>query len=154
MEKVKCIMEAQYNGHYIKGNGDLDLNFKLPYSELINVLKLTQMIGTNIKIAAKIGKKEVFELGTFMLKNISIDREGESKIKFNSEVSTVEMENFINLAEKDQIIKLRCEANVLEEEDPMEDDEDEDEEEDDDSDDDDEEDDDEDSEEDDEEDDE
>lgn len=127
MEKVKCILEAQYDGHHIKGNGDLDLNFKMPYSELLSVIKITQMINTNINVSARIANKKPFKLGTFMMKNISIDREGESKVRFNSEVNTVEMENFVSLAEKDQIIKLMCEASIPEENDSDDDDDEEDE---------------------------
>lgn len=117
MKKIKCTLEAQYDGHSIKRNGDLDLNFKLPYSELTSSLLLVQMINTNIDLIARIGTEKPVKLGTFMLKNLGIDRDGESKVRFNSEVDNIEINNFVNLTEKETIIKLKCQAMVEREED-------------------------------------
>lgn len=121
MKKVKCTLEAQYNGHSIKNNGDVDLNFKIPYSEITSGLLLTQMLNANINIVAKVGAGKPINLGTFMLKNLSIDRDGETKIKFNSEVDNAEVVNFVDLAERETIVKLKCEAMVEVEEDDSED---------------------------------
>lgn len=112
MKKIKCKLDAQYDGHTIKNNGDVDLKFKLPYSEITSALLLTQMINTNINIIAKVGKRKPTSLGTFVIKNLNIDRDGETKIKFNSEVDTAEVANFIDLTEQETIIKLKCEASI------------------------------------------
>lgn len=116
MRNIKCAMECQYNGHNIKPNGDIDVNFKIPYDQITSGLMLIQMLNTNIHVYAKVDANKPVELGHFMLKNVNIDRDGEMKIKFNSEVDAVIMDNINQLTQPEVIVKIKCDANVDDEE--------------------------------------
>ena len=52
MEKLKVMLEAQYNGHSVKKNGSVDLSFKIPYSNLMDCVKLLQLLSVNIAMKA------------------------------------------------------------------------------------------------------
>lgn len=117
MKKVKVLLEVQYDGHSVKRNTSIDLKFKAPYSELVNCLNLLQLLNCNVRLIAKANNKNKYEIGTFYLNNLSIDRDGESNIKFNSEVDYVELNNINLLTEKETIIKLLCTGEVQEEDD-------------------------------------
>lgn len=116
MEKIKVGLEAQYNGHSIKKNGSVDLSFKIPYSNLMDCVKLLQLLSVNIHVKANINGIRKFPLGTFYLDKLVIDREGESTIKFNSEIDSVELDNLTELTQPEIIIKLMCMGSVDSEE--------------------------------------
>jgi len=95
MEKeIKFKVVGQYNGHSIKNNNTVDLSFKFWYDELVNSIKLIQLLNENITIAAKIGDGKPFVLGMFMIKDIKIGSDGQMVAKFNSHVDYVEIDNF------------------------------------------------------------
>lgn len=110
--KISTKIVVQYNGHSFRKNGDLDLNFKVDYSEIVNVLSLMRMLNQNIDIQVKLGGGKPEALGTFQIKNINIDRDGESKIKFNSETTSINPDKLIDLTEPDTLILLRAQALV------------------------------------------
>lgn len=114
--RIKSQMMVQYNGHSFTKNGDLDLNFKVDYSEIVNVLSLMRMLNQNIDVQVKLGRDKPETLGVFHIKNINVDRDGESKVKFNSETSSINPDKLMDLAEPDTIIMLRASA-VIETED-------------------------------------
>jgi len=117
MSKIKVKLEVQYNGHSIKKNGDVDLQFKAPYSEIANALTLVSMINANITVKAKVGNDKPISLGSFYLKNINIDRDGETKIRLNTELESSEINNFNELTQPETIIYLSCSADIENEED-------------------------------------
>ncbi len=111
--KLKIKLECIYNGHSIKKNGSVDLSFKVSYSQLIDVMKLLQLLSCNITLKAKLLRTdESFNLGVFYLNSLNVDREGESTLKFNSEIDNVELNNLSMLAEKNVIIFLLCLGEV------------------------------------------
>ena len=118
MKKVKTKLEVQYNGHSIIKNGSVDLKFKSPYSELVNSLSLLQLINCNIEIKAKINNKP-FDIGVFYLNSLIVDRDGESIIKFNTEIENVEIENLNELVEREAIIFILC-SGMIDEDDEEE----------------------------------
>lgn len=109
---IKSKMMVQYDGHSFRKNGDLDLNFRVDYSEIVNVISLMRMLNQNINIQVKLGRDKPETLGVFHIKNINIDRDGESKLKFNSETSSINPNKLMDLAEPDTIIMLRATAYV------------------------------------------
>lgn len=95
ISKVKAVV---VNGGYnVSANGSVNVKFIAGYSELINTIKLQQMLNNDISIKARIpspnGKPEVIKLGIFRLKSTTIDGDGESKIQFNGLADYVEMDN-------------------------------------------------------------
>lgn len=123
--EIKTKMVVQYNGHNVRKGGDLDLNFKTDYSEIVNTLSLMRMLNQNINIKIKIGHNKPETLGTFSLKNVNIDRDGESKIKFNSEMVHIDTNKLLDLLTPDTLIIMQATAVVDIEDEPQTDDDDE-----------------------------
>ena len=92
--KVKQLVE--YNGHGLRANGSVDLNFKAKYSNLVNTIQLMQLLNNDITIKAKVSNK-VTRLGIFRIKNIVIDGDGESKLKLIGLSDYIEMDELNNL---------------------------------------------------------
>lgn len=93
--KVKSVV---VNGGYnVSANGSVNIKFIAGYSELINTIKLQQMLNNDVSIKARIpspsGKPQILKLGIFRVKNTTIDGDGESKIQFNGLADYVEMDN-------------------------------------------------------------
>ena len=93
--KVKSVV---VNGGYnVSANGSVNIKFIAGYSELVNTIKLQQMLNNDVVIKARIpspsGKPQVLKLGTFRVKNTIIDGDGESKIQFNGLSDYIELDN-------------------------------------------------------------
>lgn len=114
--KIKQLVE--YNGHSIRSNGSVDLNLKSKYSNLVNTISLTQLLNNDITMFAKVAKK-VTKLGVFRIKTITIDGDGESKIKLVGLSDYIEMDELNNLPlsnEDASEFYVRYEADVETEE--------------------------------------
>lgn len=102
-QTVKVKTESKYMNHSVKANKSIDILFKMPYSELSQYIQTIQMLNENVTLAGKIGSdKKPLLLGTFMVNNINVDRDGEGKIKFNSQLDYVESENINELANRNE----------------------------------------------------
>lgn len=88
---------VKYDGHNVSANGSVNFNLKADYSELVNTIKVMQMLNNDITIKAKLPDRKPFKLGVFRLKQIVIDGDGESKIKFNGLNDYIEMDNLNQL---------------------------------------------------------
>ena len=113
--KVKQLVE--YNGHGLRANGSVDLNFKVKYSNLVNTIQLMQLLNNDITIKAKVSNK-VTRLGIFRIKNVVIDGDGESKIKLIGLSDYIEMDELNNLPLSNEDSKefyVMYEADVEEE---------------------------------------
>lgn len=115
--KVKEVVEC--NGYNLSANGAVNFNLKADYSELTNTIKVFQMLNNDVKIKAKIsGQNEIINLGIFRIKQITIDGDGESKIKFNSLSDYIEMDN-LNLlplgTDDNKRFKILMESEIEEE---------------------------------------
>ena len=95
-EKVKMILKAKsivsYNGHNISANGIVNFNVNAQYSQLTNTIQLMQMLNNDIDIKVKV-QGQALKLGSFRIKKITIDGDGESKIQLTSSVDFVEVDN-------------------------------------------------------------
>lgn len=94
--KVKQI--ASYCGHSISANGSVNLNLKAAYSELTNSIKLSQMLNNDVVIKVKMPNEKPMKLGTFRIKLLKIDGDGESVVKFNGLNDYIELDNLNCLA--------------------------------------------------------
>lgn len=115
--KIKEVVE--YNGHNLSANGAVNFNLKADYSELVNTIKIFQILNNDVKIKVKIpGQNEIINLGIFRVKQITIDGDGESKIKFNSLSDYVEMDS-LNLlplnTDDNKRFKILMESEIEEE---------------------------------------
>lgn len=114
MEIVKIKFEGQYVNHDVKANKAVNVQFKMPYSELSQYIQTIQMLNENVTVGAKIGAdKKPINLGTYMVQSINIDRDGEGKIKFNSQLDAVDANALNDLAiRNDEPLMIMLKANI------------------------------------------
>ncbi|MFW5477364.1 MAG: hypothetical protein ACOCO9_00620 [Segatella copri] len=91
--KVKVKEVVKYGGHSLSANGSVNFTLKAQYSELSNTIQLMQMLNNDVSIKAKIPSGSPMKLGFFRVKQIVIDGDGESTIKFNGLNDYIEMDN-------------------------------------------------------------
>lgn len=90
---VKVKEVVKYGGHSLSANGSVNFTLKAAYSELTNTIKLMQMLNNDVNIKAKVPSGKPMKLGMFRIKQIVIDGDGESTIKFNGLNDYIEMDN-------------------------------------------------------------
>lgn len=91
--KVKVKEVVKYGGHSLSANGSVNFTLKAQYSELSNTIQLMQMLNNDVSTKAKIPGGSPMKLGFFRVKQIVIDGDGESTIKFNGLNDYIEMDN-------------------------------------------------------------
>ena len=107
MKKIVIKQFVRYNGHNVKSNTTVSLNFKAMYSELTKTIQILQLLNNDVKIEAD-GKP----LGVFRVKNVSISDDGESTLKFESMADAVEMDNLNSLVTAENEVKITMESVV------------------------------------------
>lgn len=107
MKKIVIKEFVKYNGHNVKSNTTIALNFKAMYSELTKTIQVLQLLNNDVKIEAD-GKP----LGVFRVKNVSVSDDGESTLKFESMADAVEMDNLNSLVTAENEIKITMESVV------------------------------------------
>lgn len=119
--KVKEVVT--YGGHSLKANGAVDFTLKASYSELTNSIKLMQMLNNDVNIKAKVPGGKAMKLGMFRVKQIVVDGDGESVLKFNGLNDHIEMDNLNMLPLNDSDTKefvVLLEAEIEEEDEDAE----------------------------------
>ena len=117
--KVKEVVK--YGGHSLSANGSVNFTLKASYSELTKTIQLMQMLNNDVNIKAKLPAGKPMKLGMFRIKQIVIDGDGESTLKFNGLNDYIEMDN-LNLLplnnddNKEFVIMTEAEIEVEEEE--------------------------------------
>lgn len=89
--KVKEVVK--YAGHSLSANGSVNFTLKASYSELTNTIQMMQMLNNDVIIKAKLPGGKPMKLGMFRIKQIVIDGDGESTLKFNGLNDYIEMDN-------------------------------------------------------------
>lgn len=117
---IKVKQVVKYDGHSLSSNGSVNFKLRANYSELVNSIKLMQMLNNDVTIKVKIPGSKVMKLGIFRIKQIVIDGDGESKITFNGLNDFIEMDN-LNLlplknSEETNEFQVLYESNVEDEE--------------------------------------
>ena len=124
MINVRVKEVVKYGGHSLSANGSVNFTLKAGYSELPNSIKLMQLLNNDVYIKAKIPGERPMKLGEFRVKQIVIDGDGESVLKFNGLNDYIEMDNLNLLPMNDSDIKefvVMMEADIEEENDESED---------------------------------
>lgn len=107
MKKISIKEFVSYNGHNVKSNTTVSLNFKAMYSELTKTIQVLQLLNNDVKITA--ADKP---LGTFRVKNVSVSDDGESTLKFESMADAVEMDNLNSLINVENEVAIVMESLV------------------------------------------
>lgn len=118
---VKVKEVVKYGGHSLSANGSVNFTLKASYSELTNTIQMMQMLNNDVNIKAKLPAGKPMKLGMFRIKQIVIDGDGESTLKFNGLNDYIEMDNLnllpLNSDEnKEFVILMEAEIEVEEEE--------------------------------------
>lgn len=90
---IKVREIVKYGGHSLSANGSVNFTLKASYSELTNSIKLMQMLNNDVSIKSKAPGGKAMKLGIFRVKQIIIDGDGESVLKFNGLNDYIEMDN-------------------------------------------------------------
>lgn len=93
--KVKEVVK--YGGHSLSANGSVNFTLKASYSELTNSIQAMQMLNNDVIIKAKLPSTKPMKLGMFRIKQIIVDGDGESVLKFNGLNDYIEMDNLNSL---------------------------------------------------------
>lgn len=118
---VKVREVVKYGGHSLSANGSVNFTLKASYSELTNTIQVMQMLNNDVVIKAKLPAGKPMKLGMFRIKQIVIDGDGESHLKFNGLNDYIEMDN-LNLLplnnddNKEFVIMMEAEIESEEEE--------------------------------------
>lgn len=110
-KKVKVKVLGSYNGHSVKVNKNVDLGFKCPYDQIIDYIQLLQFLSVDVAVKVKMNDGEVLSLGTFRVKGLGVDHDGEGKLQFTSMADFVEMDN-INVLVGTDVLKLMFSATI------------------------------------------
>ena len=109
-----------YGGHSLSSNGSVSLTLKAGYSELTKTIQVIQMLNEDVAVKAKLAGQKPMKLGSFKIKDIKTDGDGESVLKFAGISDYVEMDN-LNLLplanEENKLfqILLECETEATDE---------------------------------------
>lgn len=109
--KITVKEVVSYKGHSIKANGNLDITFTAMYSELTNSIEVLQLLNNDVKIIAKLPGEKAKSLGTFNVKNVTFDGDGQSVLKFTSLCEFVELENINDLVSQENF-QVKIEGDV------------------------------------------
>lgn len=101
--KVKEVVK--YGGHSLSANGAVNFTLKAGYSELVNSIGVMQMLNNDVSIKAKVPGSKPIKLGVFRVKQIVVDGDGESTLKFNGLNDYIEMDNLNMLPMNDSDTK-------------------------------------------------
>lgn len=103
--KIHIKQFVKYGGHNLNANGTVNLTLISQYSQLIKTINLTQMLNNDIKLKVRKGNEKPFDVGSFRIKNIFIDNDGESKIKLNGIIDYIEVDNLNKLPIREEEVE-------------------------------------------------
>lgn len=109
--KISIKEIVSYKGHSVKANGNIDISFSAMYGELTNSMKVLQLLNNDVKITAKLPGSKPVNIGSFSVKNVLFDGDGESVLKFTSLVDYVEMDS-LNLIISQENFQIKLESDV------------------------------------------
>lgn len=119
---VNIKVEARYVSHNVTANKAINVVFKMPYTELSSYIRSIQMLNENVTAGARISSDKPIKLGSFMIKSLHIDGDGEGKLVLNSLLDSVNLKSINTLAERnDEPLSIILKATI--EDDGSEDDE-------------------------------
>ena len=110
-KKVSIKEIVSYKGHSVKANGNMDVTFTAMYGEITNSMKVLQLLNNDVKIAVRLAGEKPMKLGSFSVKSVMFDNDGESVLKFSSLTEFVEMENLNSIVSQENF-QIRFEADI------------------------------------------
>ena len=109
--KISIKEVVSYKGHSVRANGNVDISFTAMYGEITNSIKVLQLLNNDVAIIAKLAGDKPVKIGSFSVKNVLFDGDGESTLKFTSMVDFVEMDSLNKIISQENF-QIKMEANV------------------------------------------
>lgn len=109
--KIEIKEIVSYKGHNVKANGNMEISFNAMYDQLTKSIEVLQMLNNDVIIYAKLSGNKPVKLGSFNVKNVLFDGDGESVLKFVSLIDYVEMDS-INTIISQENFQIKMEANI------------------------------------------
>ena len=85
---TKVAFECTYDGQSIKKNKVVTLGFRAPFSELGETMRMVFVIGKVFKVGVAVSDERI-PIGECVLASYSYDRDGEQKIKLETDVDSM-----------------------------------------------------------------
>lgn len=109
--KAEMMMVMKYVSHNVNQAGAVTLMMKSGYDQLYGAKELLKFLQSNITVKVKMLEKKPFLLGTFRLKSISFNQNGESAVKLASITDAVYMERMAEIVTMD-LTQVRFEGEI------------------------------------------
>ena len=119
VKTIKVKQVVTYGGHSLSANGSVNFTLKANYPELVNTIQLMQMLNNDVIIKARIPGQKPMKLGSFRIKSIQVEGDGDSIIKYNGLNDYIEMDNLNALptGTKSEEFTVLMEAEIEQEDD-------------------------------------
>lgn len=120
IEPISVNAVVENGGYTFSSNGNINFTVKTNYVELVNVIKILQMLNNDIDIRSKLIDEKPKKLGDFRFKQVVILDDGQAKLKFTglSDYVNVNALNSLPLSTDDtKLFKLHLSAEIENEED-------------------------------------
>lgn len=112
MEKeIKTKAVGRYAGHSVTANKNVNVSFVLGYDQLTSSMQLLQLLNVDVDVMVKISDEAPMKLGTYRVQNVTIDHDGESKVKFNGMDDFVDTDALNRLVGSD-LVQLKFKGTV------------------------------------------
>lgn len=109
--KISIKEVVSYKGHSVKANGNVDISFSAMYGEITNSINVLQLLNNDVVIIAKMPGSKPVKLGSFNVRNVLFDGDGESVLKFTSLVDFVEMDSLNKIISQENFI-IKMESDI------------------------------------------
>ena len=93
----------------IRQDGTMQLRFKLPLTEISGAAQFLNSIGKTISGLVTTQENEKVKIPGFSMKQLSFDKDGESKLTLIGEVSTVDIGALSSMREESVMLKFKIE---------------------------------------------
>lgn len=80
---------STFDGQSIKRDGTVSLTFRAPLSEIADTVKLVTLLETTFHLRCVNENDEPVEIGKVTFFRLQIDRQGESRVMFETELSVM-----------------------------------------------------------------
>lgn len=95
--QVKVKEVVKFGGNSQSKNGSVNINFDAGYGELVESVKVLQMLNADVTIKAKLPGEKAMMLGMFRVHHVDFAGDGASRLKFNGLRDFVEFNNINKL---------------------------------------------------------
>lgn len=105
---IRVKFEGSFDSHNVKRDGVVKLSFKVPLSELPEVVQTMRLIDKQASMGLVCGAAKI-PVGRVVFDRLSFDRDGEARVVFQSDVDNLRLseENLRALVDSPIIVILR-----------------------------------------------